>query len=122
MSLCASLFVIYLMAKGVMSAPTLYTTQSCRNLTISVTASANNLDLPPFPNDTSRAAFGKYVRSFDPSTLSTKKVDGTFNIAATYCEPLIDVPGRENTIQFLLHGLAYTKVIRSRSALYATAC
>ena len=111
MHICASLTILYLTTTGVISAPTPYPTPSCRNLTISVTALADNLDLPPFPNDTSRAAFGKYVRSFDPSTLGTKKVDGTFNIAATYCEPLVDVPGRENTIQFLLHGLAYTKVI-----------
>lgn len=88
-----------------------YPKPACTNITLSVTAAANNLELPPFPNDTSRAVFGRYVQSFDPSTLGRKRVNGTFNIAATYCEPSYTVIGRESTVQLLLHGLAYTKVI-----------
>lgn len=111
MNIYASLITFYLTTARVTAVPTPGSTPLCKNVTISITASANNLDLPSFPNDTSPAAFGKYVRTFDPATLGTKKVEGTFNIAATYCEPLVNVPGREKTIQFFLHGLAYTKVI-----------
>lgn len=31
-------------------------------------------------------------------------VSGTYNIAARYCEPEVFVPGRENTLQLLVHG------------------
>ncbi|KAL5377772.1 hypothetical protein DPSP01_009552 [Paraphaeosphaeria sporulosa] len=81
----------------------------CRDIKLTVTASADNIDLPPFPNDTSPTAFGRYAQSFNVSNLDTKRVGGTFNIAATYCEPSRKIKGREHIIQFLLHGLGYTK-------------
>ncbi|PVH70668.1 hypothetical protein DL98DRAFT_436573 [Cadophora sp. DSE1049] len=37
------------------------------------------------------------------------RVSGTYQISVTYCQPTVKVPGRENTIQMLLHGVAYTK-------------
>ncbi|KAH8660715.1 hypothetical protein BGZ60DRAFT_344848, partial [Tricladium varicosporioides] len=36
-------------------------------------------------------------------------VSGTWNISVTYCEPTVNVEGRGDTIQLLLHGVAYTK-------------
>jgi hypothetical protein len=55
----------------------------------------------------------EYLGSFDPATLPTALVSGTFAISATYCEPSVKVEGREGTIQFLLHGLSATKVSSS---------
>lgn len=103
--------IIYALATSSLAGP------ACRHVNLTVTASADNIDLPPFPNDTSPTAFGKYAQSFNVSEIGTRKIEGTFNIAATYCEPSQRVKRRENTIQFLLHGLGYTKVRQSHMRL-----
>lgn len=47
-----------------------------------------------------------------PSNLFDEVVSGTFSIGATYCEPLNTVPGRENTLQILVHGISYTRACK----------
>lgn len=87
----------------------------CKDIKLSLTATAENFALPPYPNSTAPTAVGQYLTSFNSSTIpQNHTVSGTFSIAATYCEPANKVPSREGTIQLLLHGLGYTKV-RPRS-------
>jgi hypothetical protein len=84
----------------------------CRDLVIPVTATANNTLLPTYPNSTSPTAFYEYLGSLNFSNIApfANVVSGTFNISATYCEPTIQVDGR-NAVQLLVHGAAYTKVL-----------
>jgi hypothetical protein len=83
----------------------------CKDITIPVTATANNTLLPTYPNSTSPEAFYEYFASLNFSAIApfTNTVSGTFDISATYCEPTITFEGR-NAVQLLVHGVAYTKV------------
>lgn len=36
-------------------------------------------------------------------------VEGTFDIAASYCEPEVHIPSRANTLQLLVHGATYDR-------------
>ncbi|KAE9381918.1 hypothetical protein N431DRAFT_539450 [Stipitochalara longipes BDJ] len=82
----------------------------CKDIIIPVTATANNTLLPTYPDSTSPTAFYQYFGSLNFSKIPpfTNPVSGTFNISATYCEPTINVAGR-NAVQLLVHGVAYTK-------------
>jgi hypothetical protein len=84
----------------------------CRDLVISVKATANNTLLPAYQNSTNPFAFYEYVGSLNSSTIRpfANTVSGTFDISATYCEPTYKVEGR-NAVQLLVHGVAYTKVL-----------
>ncbi|CAI6311531.1 unnamed protein product [Periconia digitata] len=89
---------------------------SCKDLTLSITASALNWDLPPYPaNATDVATLGRYLGQTVPaSNFSSKpkiKVDGTWEISARYCEPSIKVKEREGeVVQLLLHGFLSNKL------------
>jgi len=63
----------------------------CINITIPVTISAENYVLPP------------------TSPLTYRLIQGAFNISARYCEPQVKDSSRADTLQFLVHGLTYTK-------------
>jgi hypothetical protein len=83
----------------------------CKDVRLSLTATAENFALPSYPNSTTRTTVGQYLSSFNASTIQKNRtVSGTFTIAATYCEPANKVSERENSIQLLLHGIGYTKV------------
>ena len=82
----------------------------CKDLMLSITATANNTVLPPYPNSTAPGVIYQYLSSFNSSALPSRTVSGTFDISVTYCEPSVKVEGREGTIQLLLHGLSATKV------------
>jgi hypothetical protein len=104
-------FLVVISATAVQSRYNNNTGPICRDLKIHVNAKAQNFALPPFPNSTNTTAVGQYLSSFNASTIpQSVSVSGTFAIAATYCQPANKVPGRENTIQLLLHGVGYTKV------------
>ncbi|KAH7402184.1 Alpha/Beta hydrolase protein [Phaeosphaeria sp. MPI-PUGE-AT-0046c] len=82
----------------------------CEDLTLHVDAKAQNFALPPYPPSTDPRAVGQYLSSFNSSSIKQNlTVSGTFAISATYCRPAQEVPGRETTIQLLLHGVGYTK-------------
>ncbi|KAK3181415.1 hypothetical protein K4F52_007277 [Lecanicillium sp. MT-2017a] len=51
--------------------------------------------------------WGKLLASVEG--LPTRLVGGSYSISARYCEPLVDVPHRRNTLQVLVHGITYTK-------------
>ena len=89
----------------------------CKDMMLSITATANNTVLPPYPNSTDPGVVYQYLGSFNSSTLPSRTVSGTFDISVTYCEPSVKVEGREGTIQLLLHGLSATKVSLENEAL-----
>jgi len=72
----------------------------CVNLTIPVTVTADNMGLPL---NLDPADFLVIVEELIGDVLDST-VSGTFNIAATYCEPVYKVPKRYNTLQVLVHG------------------
>jgi hypothetical protein len=82
----------------------------CRNIVLPVEAQAQNNIFPPYPNSTAPGVMYQFLASYNASTLPSHVVHGTFKISATFCEPTVQVKGRENTIQVLLHGLSATKV------------
>ena len=76
----------------------------CSNITIPVTISSENADLPSgFSFDTPDAAEVVTNLKFNVS------IHSTYNIAATFCEPKVFVQTRANTLQFLVHGATYTR-------------
>lgn len=74
---------------------------TCTDLTIPVTISANNALLGGI-------SLGGLLGSLLTIVFGLL-VSGTFNINARYCEPEVFVASRQNTIQFLVHGLSYDK-------------
>ncbi|PMD19374.1 hypothetical protein NA56DRAFT_705542 [Hyaloscypha hepaticicola] len=77
----------------------------CVNFNIPVTASADNVALPP-GLDVSNLLLLLNPPVFE---VTSQLASGTFDIAATYCPATTYVEGRENTLQVLLHGATYTK-------------
>jgi hypothetical protein len=81
----------------------IYTRQAvprgCVNISISVIALANNTALPPSLNLSNFVLLNPLI--FE---VTSQLASGTFNIAATYCPPSINVEGRENTLQVLVYG------------------
>ncbi len=74
--------------------------EGCVNLTIPVTVTAENMDLPLSLDP---ADFLVIIEELLGDVLDAT-VSGTFNIAATYCEPVNAVEDRFNTLQVLVHG------------------
>lgn len=83
---------------------------SCRDIVIPVQAEAQNAQFPPYPNSTASGVMYQYLASFNSSALPSTLISGTFDISATFCEPTVNVQGRNSTIQVLIHGLSETKV------------
>jgi pimeloyl-ACP methyl ester carboxylesterase len=102
-----SLILLLSLALCTPAAPT------CTELTLSVTAHAEwrQIVLPPLsllnPNivqDIVNALAGNAGLLWP-----IVPVGGTYNIAATFCEPEIHIPERTGIIQFLAHGGSYTR-------------
>jgi hypothetical protein len=83
----------------------------CKDLIVPVTATANQIIFPPFNSTTANALH--YISTLDFASQPRDTISGTFNISVRYCKPTVEVEGRQNTIQMLLHGAAYTKVVLS---------
>lgn len=77
---------------------------SCRNVTIPVTISATNVQIPLTVN---LANLTTYL-SLSAQEVVDIPVSGTYNINGRYCEPEVQIAGRNDTLQFLNHGLAQT--------------
>lgn len=77
---------------------------SCKNVTIPVTISATNVQLP---STLSLANLTTYL-SLTAQELTNVAISGTYNINGRYCEPSVQIAGRNTTLQFLNHGLAQT--------------
>jgi len=86
----------------------------CTDIKIPVHVTGENWDLPPYPNSTDVTSLVKYLSQSLPSSGFAQKprvtVTGNFSIAATFCKPTNIVPGREKSVQFLVHGFGYTRV------------
>lgn len=78
---------------------------NCENITIPVTVSAIDAYIPPGTTIALLPALLDLGLTFNVS------VQGTFNIAATFCNPQEpnDFPDRINTLQVLVHGGTYTR-------------
>lgn len=88
-----------------------YPSPVCTDLIVPVIATAIQTIFPPFNSITANAL--QYISTLDFASQPQDKVSGTFNISVRYCKPTVEVEGRQNTIQMLLHGAAYTKVVLS---------
>lgn len=88
----------------------------CQNITIPVTISSNNARFPADFSPTS-ITLDNLVTNLG-SWLFDVLVEGTFNIAGSYCEPEVHVPSRANTLQFLVHGATYDRNYVSYSFLH----
>jgi hypothetical protein len=93
--------------------------QNCLDLFIPIEASANITEFPAYPNSTNPSEIYQYLESLGSSnvTFPEKPISGTWNMSVRYCEPTVEVESRKDTIQFLLHGFAYTKVHSYKGAM-----
>ena len=83
-------------------------TLQCREFKVPVTAEALNKELSlDLSTLLDLSSLTKLLASVEG--LPTRLVGGTYSVSARYCEPLVDVPHRRNTLQFLVHGITYTK-------------
>jgi hypothetical protein len=80
----------------------------CTNITIPVTVTASCLSLPTTLNT---ANFLTVLEPIIAAPLNTV-VSGTFNISATYCEPVQANATLYNTLQLLVHGFVISRPCR----------
>jgi hypothetical protein len=91
---------------------------NCENITIPVTISALNAYIPP------GSTVADLTAILDAGLTFNVSVEGTFDIAATFCEPQQpnSFPDRINTLQVLVHGGTYTRTfVRDIYSLYLVA-
>jgi pimeloyl-ACP methyl ester carboxylesterase len=94
---------------------------TCTDITLPVSIKAQNLNLPSTLNASNFADFIKSLggSAFDLLT-NTIDIEGTYNIAGTYCEPAVSIPSRASTLQFLVHGITQTRTYWSALGPAAT--
>ena len=102
------LTILFLSAFSI-ATPLVQNQATCVNITIPVPIYSFNAALPVISSlEVSLIGLVSYLNSVAEVTFSYL-VSGTFNTAATYCEPQVSDPSRENTLQLLVHGATYTK-------------
>lgn len=110
---CTITFLIALATTGY-SKNTVNTEPKCQDIKLHIDATAQNWDLPAYPETTDQGTLVTYLSQTIPksgfATKPKKTVSGTYKIAATFCEPTVKVPEREKSIQFLLHGFGSGRV------------
>jgi hypothetical protein len=81
---------------------------TCHDLTIPVTITCNNAAIPggAWPNMLNLLGL---VDGLLGRLVFSNVVKGEFEIAGTYCEPEVVVPGRWNTLQMLAHPSTYDR-------------
>lgn len=79
----------------------------CQNITFPVTISSTNAQLPA-DLDPSGPALESILTDLVGIVFDTL-IEGTYTIAASYCEPEVHVPSRANTLQLLVHGATYDR-------------
>jgi pimeloyl-ACP methyl ester carboxylesterase len=79
---------------------------ACKEIDINVSVSALNKDLGNLGLDALKdaVALNELV-----AAASSVLVGGNYTIAARYCEPTYKAPSRQHTLQFLAHGITYTR-------------
>jgi hypothetical protein len=81
---------------------------NCINFTISTPISSYCAPASQIPTSLSFQTLTAFINALGEIVFSDL-VTGTYNTAATYCEPQVYNPSHENTLQFLVHGASYTK-------------
>ena len=85
---------------------------NCQDITIPVSASANNLIVPPLPDLTQPGAPNALLATAANVSAqnNTQSESGTFDISARYCPAPSPCPGAKGqVIEILVHGGTYTK-------------
>lgn len=85
----------------------------CSDLTVTVTASANNQPLPLGVDLTTPSGITAFIATLAGTPLTlfpAVPVSGTFQMSARFCEPEVVVPSRKNTVQLLVHGATENKL------------
>ena len=78
---------------------------TCKDVIISITASATNVFTP-----SNVVLDPTHIVAQIIALVYTVNLPATpYDIAARYCEPEVDIPARANTIQLLAHGATYTR-------------
>lgn len=80
---------------------------SCQNITFPVTITSTNAQLPTDLNPA-----GPVLESILTDVVGIVfdvLIQGTYSIAASYCEPEVHIPSRANTLQLLVHGATYDR-------------
>jgi hypothetical protein len=80
---------------------------TCQNITFPVTVSSTNAQLP-----TDLDPSGPVLESILTDVVGIVfdvLIQGTYTIAASYCEPEVHIPSRANTLQLLVHGATYDR-------------
>lgn len=80
---------------------------NCQNISFPVTISSYNAQLPTNIDPTS-TVIESLLTSLVGWTFDVL-VEGTFEIAGSYCEPEVQIPSRTNTLQLLVHGATYDR-------------
>ena len=82
----------------------------CQDIILTVSASANNVVVPPF-NATTPAAVNEFLGTAQAITAlnKTQIESGIFNISARYCPAPLSCGGQKEIIELLVHGGTYTK-------------
>lgn len=99
------LVCLSILSQSAICSPLVKREPTCQNIVIPVAASAENLSIPSNfsldPETLLSQILGLLFSLFIPTT--------TFNIAARYCEPEVQVASRANTLQLLVHGATYDR-------------
>jgi len=85
----------------------------CKDLVVTVTASANNEVFPISTDLTSSSAISATIQTILGTAVTTfplVPVSGTFSMSVRFCEPEVVVGSRKDTIQLLVHGVTETKL------------
>lgn len=85
---------------------------TCYNITIPVKVSYTNQKLSPL-TDLSEQGIQQYLAAAAITPALYITGSGTYSISARYCEPEVQIASRKNTLQFLVHGLTYTRNCKS---------
>lgn len=94
------------------SAPIKRSGPTCTEVVLPVTISANNLVIPDslvsgLTSATPLSLTGaETLINSVGNTLQSALVNGTWNIAGRFCEPEVQIAGRESAVQLLVHGIA----------------
>jgi hypothetical protein len=83
---------------------------NCYDFFIPINATSLNRQIEDY-NLTTTASIESLIASLETSVSTSTYITVTtsFNISARYCEPEVKIPSRASSIQFLVHGITYTK-------------
>ncbi|KAH7058921.1 Alpha/Beta hydrolase protein [Macrophomina phaseolina] len=114
-SLASALSSALLLHAGLtVAAPAKRSGPTCSDINLSVTISAENRVIPDYllsglTSTTLSLAGVEQLLNGVGNELQLALVNGTYNIAGRFCEPEVQIPGRSDTIQLLVHGITYDR-------------